>query len=337
MNARDFEELIKNTPKRDMNKKPVGRFAPSPTGYIHLGNVWASLLAWLSVRKQGGTMILRVEDLDPARSKPEYIQRVIDDLKWLGLDWDEGPGEAGAYGPYYQDARRDIYERALNWLKETNSVYPCFCTRKELRAASAPHREDGVYIYSGKCKGLSRADQEQAIDAGKRHAWRIKVPDRVYGFDDLNYGWYAQNLQKDCGDFLLARTDGVHAYQLAVVVDDGLMGVDLVVRGSDLIDSSPRQIFLHETLGFEPPRFGHVPLLKGEDATRLSKRHKSLDLEYLRENGCTAEKLMGLLGYEAGLLEKIEPVKAHELIALFDWGKLPKKDIVITDKILLNL
>ncbi len=337
MSATNFTEIVKQTSKRGTNKKPVGRFAPSPTGYIHLGNVWASLLAWLSVRKQGGTMILRIEDLDPERSKPEYIKRVIEDLKWLGLDWDEGPDAPGAYGPYFQDARREIYESALNWLKDKHHVYPCFCTRKELRAASAPHREDGVYLYSEKCKSLSRPEQEEAIKAGRRHAWRIKVPDKVYGFDDLNYGWYSQNLKSDCGDFLLARTDGVHAYQLAVVVDDGLMGVDLVVRGADLIDSSPRQIFLHETLGFKPPMFGHVPLLKGEDATRLSKRHKSLDLGHLRENGCTAEKLMGLLGYKAGLLDKMEPVKADELIERFDWGKLPKEDIIILDKTLANL
>lgn len=325
-----FSQWKETYRKRRTNEKPVGRFAPSPTGFMHLGNVWAALLAWLSVKSQNGTMILRVEDLDPDRSKPHFTERIVSDMKWLGLDWDEGPQLGGDFGPYNQDQRRHIYESALKALQDRGMVYPCFCTRKELRAASAPHREDGVFIYNGKCKHLS----QEALDEGlknKRHAFRIGVPDKVYKFTDLNYGPYEQNLAKDCGDFVLSRGDGVHAYQLAVVVDDALMGVDTVVRGCDLIDSSPRQIFLHEMLGFDAPQFGHVPLLKGEDAQRLSKRHESLDLAYLRDNGWTAQEIIGLLGHKAGLLDRVEAVKAEDLIDAFDWDLLPKDDIVLLD------
>ncbi len=320
--------------RRDI-EKPVGRFAPSPTGYMHLGNVWAALLAWLAVRKDNGTMILRVEDLDPDRSKSHFTDRIISDMRWLGLDWDEGPQLGGDFGPYTQDQRRHIYASALKDLQERKLVYPCFCTRKELRAASAPHREDGIFIYNGKCKELSHDQLKENLET-KRHAYRIGVPDKEYNFIDLNYGQYKQNLAKDCGDFVLSRGDGVHAYQLAVVVDDALMGVDTVVRGCDLIDSSPRQIFLHESLGFCPPKFGHVPLLKGEDAQRLSKRHKSLDLAYLRENGWTAQEIIGLLGHKAGLIDRFEAVKAEDLIEAFDWSRLPQNDIVLEDSELIK-
>ncbi len=325
-----FSQWKEKYRKRRVDEKPIGRFAPSPTGYMHLGNVWAALLAWLSVRSQDGTMILRVEDLDPDRSKAHFTERIISDMKWLGLDWDEGPNLGGEFGPYRQDDRRHIYESALTYLKERDLVYPCFCTRKELRAASAPHREDGVFIYNGRCKRLSQSELKENLES-KRHAFRICVPDKAYQFTDLNYGLFEQNIGRDCGDFVLSRADGVHAYQLAVVVDDALMGVDTVVRGCDLIDSSPRQIFLHEALGFDAPKFGHVPLLKGQDAQRLSKRHKSLDLAYLREIGWSAQELTGLLACKAGLIDRIEAVKAEELISAFDWSSLPKEDIILLD------
>ncbi len=336
MKALDLGTIMKNTPKRNGDDKPVGRFAPSPTGYIHLGNVWAALLAWLPIRQKSGTMILRIEDLDPDRSRPEYVERLVRDMKWLGLDWDEDPWTGGAFGPYSQSDRREIYEAALDALKDRGKVYPCFCTRKELREASAPHEEDGVFIYNGKCRRLSGDVRRERLEAGDRHAWRLEVPDQDYGFHDLNYGAYMQNVARDCGDFLLTRTDGVHAYQLAVVVDDGLMGVDMVVRGSDLMDSTPRQIYLHELLGFDIPSFGHVPLLKGENAARLSKRHKSLDLGTLRNAGWAAEEILGLLAVKAGLIERFEPVKARELIDVFSWSKLPKTDISILDSELIK-
>ncbi len=300
----DFSYWKDKYRRREDFEKPVGRFAPSPTGYMHLGNVWAALFAWLSVRKNDGKMILRIEDLDPDRSKAHFSERIISDMNWLGLDWDEGPDKGGEFGSYIQNERREIYESALNDLKDRKLVYPCFCTRKELRAASAPHKEDGVFIYNGKCKNLSGEVLEGKLDS-TRHSWRIEVPKRNYDFNDLNYGIYKHNLADDCGDFVLARGDGVHAYQLAVVIDDALMGVNNIVRGADLIDSSPRQMYLHEVFGFDIPEFGHVPLLRGENSDRLSKRHKSLDLGYLRETGWKAEEIIGLLAYKAGLIEKV--------------------------------
>lgn len=320
----------KNQYKHRSENLIVGRFAPSPTGFMHLGNVWAALFAWLEVRKHKGVMILRVEDLDPDRSKAHFTERIVSDMEWLGLDWDEGPEMGGAYGPYTQNERREIYASALEYLKEEGLVYPCFCTRKELRAASAPHREDGVFIYNGHCKQLNQEILKDWLTS-KRHAWRIGVPDETIQFEDLNYGQFSQNLQEDCGDFVLARGDGVHAYQLAVVIDDALMGVNNVIRGADLIDSSPRQIFLHETFGYKAPTFGHVPLLKGENSDRLSKRHKSLDLGSLREAGWKAEDIIGLLAYKGGLIDRIEPVKAKDLIDVFEWQKMPKQDIVLLD------
>ena len=185
--AHDFSYWKDKYRRRRDGEKPVGRFAPSPTGYMHLGNVWAALFAWLSVRKDDGTMILRVEDLDPDRSKPHFTERVISDMKWLGLDWDEGPDVGGDFGPYIQNDRRDIYESALKELKNRKLVYPCFCTRKELRAASAPHREDGIFIYNGKCKTLSDDEIQEKLES-TRHTWRIAVPDKKYDFNDLNYG-----------------------------------------------------------------------------------------------------------------------------------------------------
>jgi len=334
-NLSDWSDWKNKFLNRSDIEKPVGRFAPSPTGFMHLGNVWAALIAWLEVRKLDGTMILRMEDLDPERSKPHFTERVISDMRWLGLDWNEGPDCGGQYGPYHQDSRRDIYQSALEHLKKEGLVYPCFCTRKELRAASAPHREDGQFIYSGHCKSIDEIQKNEMLQT-KRHAWRIQVPNEIITFEDLNYGTVKQNIAQDCGDFVLTRADGVHAYQLAVVVDDALMGVNHVVRGSDLLDSSPRQVFLHRVLGFPPPQFGHVPLLRGENSERLSKRHKALDLETLREQGWQAEEVLGLLGFKAGLIGKNESITAKELISEFDWSKLPKDDITLTGKDLVK-
>lgn len=274
---------------------------------------------------------MRIEDLDPQRSKAHFTNQVIEDMKWLGLDWDEGPNSGGAYGPYSQNDRREFYEMALNELKDRDLVYPCFCTRKELRAASAPHQEDGIFIYGGTCRGLNEGLVSDYKEI-KKHAWRIKVPDESIRFTDLNYGLVEQNIKSECGDFVLARADGVHAYQLAVVIDDALMGVNQIIRGSDLIDSSPRQIYLHKVFGFEEPTFGHVPLLRGENADRLSKRHKALDLGQLRNKGWKSEDVIGLLAYKAGMIQKPEAVQTSDLISLFDWTQMPKQDIILTSE-----
>lgn len=301
-----------------------GRFAPSPSGRMHLGNAWSALLAWLSVRSRGGVMVLRLEDLDPDRCKRPLCDGVEEDLRWLGLDWDEG-GSAG--GPeFYQSQRSEIYRAALEQLEQQGLLYPCFCTRGQLHAPNAPHRSDGEVIYPGTCRDLSA--EERAVRAQTRHpAVRIRVPDDEIGFVDRLQGVYGENLARDCGDFILRRSDGVYAYQLAVVVDDALMGVTEVTRGSDLLTSTPRQIYLQHLLGFHTPDYCHVPLLCALDGRRLSKRESDLTLQSLREHGVRPEEIVGRLACAAGLIDRPEPISARELVPVFDVHKLPKNDI----------
>ena len=301
-----------------------GRFAPSPSGRMHLGNAWSALLAWLSVRSRGGTMVLRLEDLDPDRCKRPLCDGVEEDLRWLGLDWDEG-GSAG--GPeFYQSQRSEIYRAALEQLEQQGLLYPCFCTRGQLHAPNAPHRSDGEVIYPGTCRDLSA--EERTVRARTRHpAVRIRVPDEEIGFVDRLQGAYGENLARDCGDFILRRSDGVYAYQLAVVVDDALMGVTEVTRGSDLLTSTPRQIYLQQLLDFDTPDYCHVPLLCAPDGRRLSKRESDLTLQSLRERGVRPEEIVGRLACAAGLIDRPEPISARELVPVFDVHKLPKDDI----------
>ena len=301
-----------------------GRFAPSPSGRMHLGNAWSALLAWLSVRSRGGVMVLRLEDLDPDRCKRPLCDGVEEDLHWLGLDWDEG-GSAGG-DAYYQSQRSTYYQAALDRLQTMQLLYPCFCTRGQLHAPNAPHRSDGDIIYPGTCRDLTEREREERAQT-RRPALRIRVPDQVIQFTDLLQGEYRENLARDCGDFILRRSDGVFAYQLAVVVDDGLMGINQVVRGSDLLTSTPRQIFLQRLLGCSTPEYCHVPLLCAPDGRRLSKREADLTLDSLRASGVRPEEIVGRLACCAGLMDRPEPISPRELIPLFDLSKLPREDI----------
>lgn len=259
----------------------VGRFAPSPTGRMHLGNVYAALQSWLSVKRRGGKWILRIEDLDPQRSRREFAEQLEEDLRWLGLSWDEGGlDNIGPHGPYVQSQRGDFYEKALNRLRQTGLTYACTCTRADIMAASAPHQSDGRIIYGGRCRPASLPCH--APEPEGRHALRLYAPDRDISFTDRNFGVQKVNLARDCGDFILRRTDGVWAYQLAVVVDDALMGVTEVVRGEDLLLSSAQQIYLYELLGYPIPEFAHIPLLRNEAGQRLAKRDASASLAALR-------------------------------------------------------
>lgn len=292
----------------------VGRFAPSPSGRMHLGNVFTALMAWLSVRSQNGRMLLRIEDLDPDRSKPEYIDFLRQDLEWLGLDWDEEMP--------LQSTRNDIYQTYFDRL----DTYPCYCSRSELHAASAPHVSDGKWIYAGTCRNLT---PEERAAKGRTPAWRVRVPEETVRFTDGVFGKYTENLASDCGDFILRRSDGVFAYQLAVVCDDALGGVTEVVRGCDLLSSTPRQLWLYRQLGFSAPRFFHVPLLIAADGKRLSKRERSLDMEHLRQR-CRPEEILGELAFAAGITAKNEPVSARELVPLFSFDRLPRENIHLT-------
>ena len=313
----------------------TGRFAPSPSGRMHLGNVFTALISWLSAKKSGGRWILRVEDLDPQRSRMEYARQIEDDLLWLGLDWDEGGiGGKGSNGPYLQSERGNVYEEALRKLTETGLTYPCYCTRADIMATQAPHETDGRVVYAGTCRPRNLGETERrAVDAmssarsgmadetRRERATRLFVPDEEIRFNDRLYGAQSVNLARHCGDFVLRRADGAWAYQLAVVVDDALMGVKEVVRGSDLLLSSAQQIYLYRLLGLEPPEFAHVPLLCNSSGQRLSKRDRSMSMEELRKV-YTPSHLIGYMAYVAGILPEPFPISAEGLLPLFSWSAL---------------
>lgn len=297
--------------------KVVGRFAPSPSGRMHLGNAFSAMLAWLSVRKADGELVLRMEDLDPERTNETFAAQIREDLRWMGLDWDwEGTR---------QRLRTEAYEQAMESLWQQNLLYPCWCTRGDLKAASAPHASDGKPIYPGTCRHLTAV---QRAEKTRPPLWRLIVPDETVCFTDGLQGEYWENLARECGDFVVRRADGVHAYQLAVVVDDAAMGVNEVVRGRDLLDSTPRQIYLQQKLQMPQPRYYHVPLLLAPDGRRLSKRERDLDLGALQQR-YTPQQLLGKLAFWAGILPREEPIAAQELVGEFSWQKVHKTDIVI--------
>lgn len=309
----------------------VGRFAPSPSGRIHLGNILCCLLAWLSARQKGGKIVLRIEDLDTARCPMRYAEQMIQDLRWLGLDWDEGPETGGPDAPYFQSQRTALYQAAIEKLELQGLVYPCFCTRAELHAASAPHREDGQAVYAGTCRDLTPAQRAERAKF-RAPALRLRVPDQEFSFADGHMGRYGENLERDCGDFLLRRSDGMFAYQLAVVVDDAAMGVTEVVRGADLLSSTPRQLYLYQLLGLTPPEFIHFPLLLSPNGRRLSKRDADAGLDSLRGR-VTAEKLLGRLAQLAGFHPSGAPSGAAELLEEFSWETVPREDIRLPERL----
>ena len=294
-------------------EKPVGRFAPTPSGRMHLGNVFAALIAWLSVKSRDGSLVLRMEDLDTQRTSAEFAQTLREDLLWLGLTWDlETPP---------QSQRSTVYDGYFEKLRDLGLLYPCYCTRSQLHNVNAPHLSDGTYVYPGTCRNLQNPPD-------RKPAWRVMVPDRDYELMDMGRGYYRQNLLAECGDFVVRRADGVYVYQLAVTVDDGEAGVTEVVRGMDLLGSAPRQMYLQELLGFRHPTYGHVPMLMSSDGRRLSKRDKDLDLGYLRSH-ITAEKLIGVLAHAAGLTETPQAISARELAGEFSWEKLRQEDVYL--------
>ena len=296
----------------------MGRFAPTPSGRMHLGNVFAALIAWASVRSRGGEMVLRMEDLDTQRTSLEYASQLRADLAWLGLDYDrETPP---------QSQRSEVYDRYFERLKELGLLYPCYCTRSQLHSVNAPHLSDGTYVYPGTCRDLS---EEMRAAMNRPPAWRVRVPDRQWEFCDLVQGEYRLNLATDCGDMVVRRADGVYVYQLAVTVDDGEAGVTEVVRGMDLLSSAPRQMYLQELFGFPHPAYGHVPMLLAPDGRRLSKRDRDLDLGQLQK-WVSAQEVIGTLAYSAGLIEQNTAISAKELAAEFDWKKL-KGDAIFLD------
>ena len=293
----------------------VGRFAPTPSGRMHLGNVFAALISWLSVRSRDGQWVLRMEDLDTLRTSDAYAEVLRQDLLWLGLNWDRETEK--------QSSRSAVYDSYFARLRDLGLLYPCYCTRSQLHSVNAPHLSDGTYVYPGTCRNLTDPP------AGRDPSWRVTVPDRVYSLEDLCQGHYELNLASECGDFVVRRADGVYVYQLAVTVDDGEAGVTEVVRGMDLLSSAPRQMYLQEVLGFSTPEYGHVPMLLAPDGRRLSKRDRDLDLGVLKER-MTPEALLGALAFAAGIIDQKVSVSAGELAAEFTWEKLKKEDIYLT-------
>jgi len=306
------------------HQRPRGRYAPSPTGELHLGNASSALLAWLSIRARGGSFVMRMEDLDRNRVREGLAERILEDLAWLGIDWDEGPQIGVPCAPYEQWSRLGRYEIALAALKDGGRAYPCFCSRRDIvNAASAPQSPGDEVRYPGTCRDLDPLEAGKRIDAGARHAWRFRVdPGERPQFDDLVHGTWGADQPEAPGDFVISRADGVPAYQLAVVVDDAEIGIDEVVRGDDLLASTARQLLLYRALGHDEPRFGHVPLLLGSDGVRLSKRHQGVTLRELRERGLSAEELVGRLAGLLGLREQPAPLAAGDLVEGFALGKL---------------
>lgn len=302
----------------EITSTPIrGRYAPSPSGDLHMGNLRTALLAWLYAKSMGGQFVLRMEDLDLPRMRPGAAERILEDLRWLGLYWDEGPDNGGPYAPYTQSERLDIYQHYLAQLQRQGYIYPCYCSRAEIaQIASAPQQgADEGPRYPGTCRHLSAVQRKLREASGRRPSWRFRVDDeRVVTFNDLLAGPTTQQVQQAVGDFIVKRSDGILAYQFAVVVDDALMRINQVVRGRDLLASTPRQILLFEALGFPVPAFAHVPLVLDEQGKRLAKRQQSAGLSPLRERGTTPEQVIGHLAASSGLIEKDAAISPSALV-----------------------
>ena len=305
-----------------MDTSYVGRFAPSPSGRMHLGNLYAGLLAWVRAKSKGGRILLRIEDLDPLRCPKSFAYQIIEDLQWLGLPFDNDDAIV------WQSDRSRIYEQYAEKLRAAGLTYPCFCSRAEIHAAQAPHASDGRAIYPGTCRHLT-PDQVAHKLLERSPALRVIVPDAVWSVTDKHYGACALNLARDWGDAIIQRSDGVWAYQLAMTVDDGLMGVTEIVRGQDLLTSAPLQKYLFTTLGFAAPDFFHLPLLINTAGERLAKRDLAADMSTVKARFPQPQQVIGYLGYLAVQLDKPEALTAAELAAVFDPAKLPTQDIVV--------
>lgn len=364
----------------DLSRPVRGRLAPSPTGHIHLGNAASFLMAWLCARAAGGQMVLRMEDIDPDRSRPEFVVDMVRDLLWLGLDWDEGPefpelpdllpelppglppdqasdgragmvttpppcacgasshirmpARGGPHGPYSQSERLALYADALAWLEREGHVYPCFCTRKELRSlASAPHAGECGPAYPGTCRHLGPQDRARRLAEGRRPAMRMRCDDTVITFTDHIAGPQRMSLAECGGDFAVRRSDGVFAYQLAVVVDDIAMGITQVVRGDDILASTPRQIWLYRLLGAPVPEYVHVPLLLDHEGERLAKRHDSLAVAALRGAGVSPWAIVGYLAWRLGLRATPGLVTPRELAGSFELAGVPSQPVMLPEDV----
>ncbi len=299
-----------------------GRFAPSPSGQLHMGNLASCLLAWLDARSAGAGLVFRMEDLDPERSSRRSEDSIFASLRALGLDWDEGYPCEG----YSQSGRSGKYDEAFELLLRRGLLYPCYCSRSERLAASAPHPGESRRDTGCRCRHLSAVQRQELERSGRKAAWKIKIPDETIVFRDGHYGKFSENLA-DGGDFIIKRSDGVYAYQLAVSFDDMDMGISRVVRGRDLLPSTAKQIWLIQTLGGTAPLYYHAPLILGSDGRKLSKRCGDLGAEALLKR-YSPEELIGCLAGALGISDG-RPMSAAELLSSFDWEKVKKDDILV--------
>jgi glutamyl-tRNA synthetase len=298
-----------------------GRLAPSPTGAQHVGNARTYLIAWLAARSRGGRLALRIEDIDSPRIKAGAAEQASADLRWLGLDWDDDP--------LIQTQRLTQYQAALERLQAQELVYPCTCSRTDIeRAASAPHAEHEGAVYPGTCAGRSVRDAAALGD--RPFAWRFRVSSALPDFDDQFCGRVSVDPRESGGDFVVWKSAGTPAYQLAVVVDDAAQRITDVVRGDDLLPSTPRQLRLYRALGLPAPRFTHVPLVVGPDGRRLAKRHGDTRLAALRAVGVGPDALVGLLAWSCGWLPQVQPISAAELVPLYRLSTIPRSPFVLT-------
>ena len=282
---------------------------------MHAGNIFASLVAWLTAKSRGGEVVLRIEDLDRDRSKPEFIDRIPRDYELLGLAWDRGP--------YYQSDRDEVYAEYYRELEKRDLIYPCFCSRADLLSASAPHRGEKT-VYSGRCRDLDETTR-QKLSESRRGAMRVRVSPDTYELEDLIQGPYRQYLPEDCGDFIIRRSDGAFVYQLAVVVDDALQGVNSVVRGVDLLCSTPQQLYLQDLWDFPHPEYAHVPLLTGSAGVRLSKRNRDASLDDMLAVLKTPEAVIGHIAHITGIIDEFESVRPRDLLEGFSMERLRAK------------
>jgi len=315
-------------------RRPRGRYAPSPSARLHLGNGRTALAAWLSARAQSGEFVLRIEDLDAPRVVSWGERAAMEDLAWLGINWDEGPDVGGPHAPYRQSERGRYYDEALQRLCATRRIFPCRRSRKDLRdLASAPHSSGGSpYPAHFRPRSLS-AGWFTSLAASQEAAIRFAVDEAPVRFEDLVMGPSVEDVRTSIGDFVLRRRDGVYAYQLAVVVDDLAMDVTEVVRGRDLLDSTARQIQLIEALGGPRPKYAHVPLVVNERGEKLSKRDAGLTIAALRAEGIEARQLCGYLAHSLGLIPSPSPITAADLIPYFRWDRMPTADWTVSDNV----